>query len=431
MSSESNRTTLFVASCISLLTTSMIFTIGGATGTDMEAAFNLTHGQMGKIWSPAFWGFTISIFLCGFLNDLIGMKVLHALSSIGYIVGVGLVLVAPQATAGAAPLESIFDTTGTVMLFSGFLVMGLSQGLVEGVINPLIATIHSDKKAHKLNVLHAWWPGGLIIGGLVALFMKSKGMGWELQFGTIMVPAIVYLGIVLTQKYPKTERVSSGISTSEMVSQLYRPLFIVFFLCMWLTSAAELGPAKWLPSVMDTLTSIEGVAFLIYTAGLMFVLRSFAGPITRLVKPPVLLLICATLTAIGLFWLGSLTPPVRGEDDLVITPGSPIWIAFAAATVFGIGTTFFWPTMLAITAEQFPKGGSLAMCIMGGTGMLASSLIVWLMGQRFDEAGAGATFQMVAILPAILIVAFGGLVFYFKAKGGYTVNSLNKESSED
>ncbi|MCH7654649.1 MAG: MFS transporter [Chloroflexi bacterium] len=417
MSSESNRTTLFVASCISLLTTSMIFTIRGDILGDLETAFHLTHEQMGQILSPAFWGFTISIFICGFLNDLIGMKSLHALSSVGFIGGVGLVLIAPEPEV--AQVSSIFATTGTVMLFSGFLLMGLSQGVVEGVINPLIATMYSDKKAHKLNVLHAWWPGGLIIGGVIALLLTKAQVSWQLKLGTIMVPAVVYLGIVLTQKYPKTERVTSGVSTPEMVSQIFRPLFLILFVCMWATAAAELGPDQWFPSIMGDLTNIAGINFLIYTAGLMFVLRLFAGPITHFIKPPMLLLICAVLASIGLYWLGSLKP------------GTSVFMAFAAATVFGVGKTFFWPTMLAITSEQFPKGGSLAMCVMGGAGMLSIAFILPMMGQRFDSLGAGAALQSVAILPAVLIVVFGGLVFYYKAKGGYTVKSLGEKSAED
>jgi MFS family permease len=417
MQSESNRPVLFVASCISLLTTSMIFTIRGAIGPDLEAAFNLTHEQMGQIWSPAFWGFTISIFLCGFLNDLIGMKSLHALSSVGFIGGVTLVLIAPRPEV--AQVESIFSTTGTMMLFAGFLLMGLSQGIVEGVINPLIATLYSAKKAHKLNVLHAWWPGGLIIGGVLALLLTEMDVGWKLQLGTIMVPAIAYLGIVLTQTYPKTERVTSGVTTSTMISQTFRPLFLILFVAMWATAASELGPDQWFPSIMGDLTNIAGISFLIYTAGLMFVLRLFAGPITHFIKPPVLLLICAVLAVIGLYWLGSLKP------------GTSVFVAFAAATVFGVGKTFFWPTMLAITSEQFPKGGSLAMCIMGGAGMLSIAFILPIMGQRFDDMGAGAALQAVAILPAILIVVFGALVLYFKARGGYTVRSAGESPADN
>jgi len=129
---------LFVASCVSLVTTSMVFAIRGDVAGPMSSAFRLTNEQMGLIFSPAFWAFTIAIFISGALVDMVGMRALHILSAIGYFVGIGLVLLAPHP---AAPVASLFDNTGTALLYVGFLVMGLSQGLVAGVINPLIATI--------------------------------------------------------------------------------------------------------------------------------------------------------------------------------------------------------------------------------------------------------------------------------------------------
>ncbi len=163
-----NKNRLFVASCVSLVTTSMVFAIRGDVAGPMSSAFQITNEQMGLIFSPAFWAFTISIFISGALVDVIGMRALHVLSAIGYFIGVGLVLVAPHPTA---PVASIFSETGTTLLYAGFFVMGLSQGLVEGVINPLVATIYSDQKTKRLNMLHAWWPGGQVIGGLLAVAM--------------------------------------------------------------------------------------------------------------------------------------------------------------------------------------------------------------------------------------------------------------------
>ena len=153
---------------MSLVTTSMVFAIRGDVAGPMSSAFQITNEQMGLIFSPAFWAFTISIFISGALVDVIGMRALHVLSAIGYFLGVGLVLVAPHPTA---PVASIFSETGTTLLYAGFFVMGLSQGLVEGVINPLVATIYSDQKTKRLNMLHAWWPGGQVIGGLLAVAM--------------------------------------------------------------------------------------------------------------------------------------------------------------------------------------------------------------------------------------------------------------------
>ncbi|MCK6476350.1 MAG: MFS transporter, partial [Phycisphaerales bacterium] len=364
---------------------------------------------------PSFWGFTISIFLCGVLVDVLGMKVLHALSSLGYIGGVALVLLAPP--PDVPKVEHIFDHTGTLMLYAGFLLMGLSQGIVEGVINPLVATIHSDNKVHKLNVLHAWWPGGLIIGGLAAYFMTKSGVtDWRLKLGLIAIPAVIYLLGVMTQKYPKTERVASGVATSTMFGQAFRPLFIILFLCMWLTASTELGPDQWFPSVMKSLTGMEGIIFLVYTAGLMFVLRFFAGPIAHKISPPAMLVGCSVLSALGLYWLGSLQP------------GTSALMAFAAATVFGVGKTFFWPTMLGITSEQFPRGGSLLMNLMGGAGMLAIAFALPLIGKFFDEKGAGPALQYVAILPVVLIFVFGAITLYFKSTGGYRPVKLEQTS---
>ena len=147
------RQRLFVASCISLVTTAMVFAIRGDVAGDMAAAFHLTNEQLGLIFSPAFWCFTIAIFVSGALIDAVGMRALHVASAVGYAVGIALIVLAARPSA---PVASIFDHAGTIMLYAGFMIMGLSQGLVEGVINPLIATVYNDRKTQRLNMLHAW-----------------------------------------------------------------------------------------------------------------------------------------------------------------------------------------------------------------------------------------------------------------------------------
>jgi MFS family permease len=406
-----NKQRLFVASCVSLVTTAMVFAIRGDIEASMSAAFQLTKEQIGTIWSPAFWAFTVAIFISGALVDTVGLRALHILSALGYLVGVGVVLVAPHP---AAPVSSVFAETGTTLLYAGFMIMGLSQGLVEGVINPLVATIYSDEKTKRLNMLHAWWPGGMIIGGLLAVAMTQLfAASWQLKLATILVPAIIYLAMSVTMEYPKTERVTSNVSTGEMWSEAAKPLFLLLFVCMWMTAAAELGPDQWFPSVMSMLVpQLQGVLFLVYTAGLMFVLRTFGSGIAHN-SPLGTLVVCSILTGVGLYWLGGLQPGA-----------SPV-VAFAAATLFGIGKTYFWPTMLGVTAEQFPRGGALLISLMGGAGMLSVAVALPIMGAKIDQLGAGAALQFVAILGAILTVVFSGLFFYFKAKGGYRPVQLN------
>jgi MFS family permease len=409
-----HRQRLFVASCISLVTTSMVFAIRGDVAGPMSSAFRITNEQMGLIFSPAFWAFTIAIFISGALVDLVGMRALHILSAIGYFLGIALVLGAPHPTSQVA---SIFDNMGTTLLYSGFFVMGLSQGLVEGVINPLVATIYSDQKTKRLNMLHAWWPGGQVIGGLLAVLMtQAFNASWQVKLATILVPAAVYLVMAATMTYPATERVASNISTGEMWAQTTKPLFLLLFVCMWMTAAAELGPDQWFPSVMGALVpKLQGVLFLVYTAGLMFVLRTVGSGVAHR-NPIGMLFICSILTGLGLYWLGGLQP------------GTSALVAFAAATIFGLGKSYFWPTMIGITAEQFPRGGALLISIMGGTGMLSVAVALPIMGARIDKFGPGAALQMVAVLGAILAVIFGGLLLYFKARGGYRAIQLGTDA---
>jgi len=398
-----NKSRLFITSCVSLVTTAMVFAVRGDIEPAMRDAFQLTAGQMGLIWSPAFWAFTVAIFISGALVDLVGMRTLHVLSGLGYLVGVALVLLAPYSTA---PVTSIFDTTGTTLLYAGFFIMGLSQGLVEGVINPLIATIYSDEKTKRLNRLHAWWPGGMIIGGLLAYALTGVGAPWQVKLSLILLPAIAYVAMAFSLEYPRTERVASNITTADMWKEAGKPLFLLLFVCMWMTAAAELGPDQWFPSVMSSLTGLEGILFLVYTAGLMFVIRTYFAGVAH-TSPIGTLFVCSILVAIGLYWLGSLQP------------GTSAVAAFAAATIFGVGKTYLWPTMLGVTTEQFPKGGALLLGLMGGTGMLSVAVALPIMGARIDQYGPGAALKMIAGLGVILTAIFGGLYFYFKARGGY------------
>ncbi len=413
-----NNRRLFVASCLSLLTTSMMFSIRGDIADALTTDFHLTKEQMGAILSPAFWGFTLSIIIGGSLVDWLGMRNLLLGSSVGYIVSILVILFAPRPTG---PVDSLFSHTGTFILYTGMLVIGLAQGLVEAVINPLIATIYSNEKTHKLNVLHAWWPGGLVVGGLIAYAItKMLGLegatgealtfGWQLKLGIVILPALVFGAMILGQRFPPTERIAAGVSTGEMIREMWRPMFLPWFVLMWMTAATELGPDQWMPSVMGQVAGIQGILFLVYTAGMMFVLRFFGGALAHRFSPMGLLTICSVLSAVGLYALSYATTPL---------------LAFGAATIFGVGKTYFWPTMLAVTSERFPRGGPLLMAIVGGAGMLSVSLILPLMGKWYDEHGAAAAFRYTAVIPVILTVIFGALFFYYRSRGGYKAVALD------
>jgi MFS family permease len=417
-----NPSRLFAASCVALLTTSMVFSIRGDILDALANEFRLTKEQIGLCLSPAFWGFTLSIWIGGSLVDFLGMRRLLLVSAGGYLAAVAAIILAPRPSAAVTPF---YTDPGFIILYAAMLTLGLSQGLVEGVINPLAASMYPREKTHKLNVLHAWWPGGLIVGGLASytltklLGLDAPGVsaaaatfGWQIKLALIAVPAVVYTVMIWNQPFPQTERVMAGVSNRAMVREVFAPLFLLWWVCMWMTAATELGPDQWVASVMTQVANMQGILLLVYTASLMFILRFFGGRLAHALSPLGLLVVSSALSAAGLWGLSSVSTPAG---------------ALVAATVFGVGKTFFWPLMLAFTAERFPKSGALGLAIIGGTGNLSVAFILPVMGSWYDNYGAAAAFRYVAYLPLMLIFIFGAL--YLRYRHDYAPHAASRPAA--
>lgn len=424
--SDIDRTRLFNASCVAIATTGIVFSIRGDILDALGTEFRLSRYQLGLLLSPAFWGNTVATVLGGAVVDFVGMRRLFFLSTFGYIAAILVVLFAP------APAGDQASQLSFLLLYAGFLMFGLSQGLVEGVVNPLAATIYPTDKTHKLNVLHAWWPGGLIVGGLVAYTLTrawsldapgisadTLSLGWRAKLSVALITPIVAALMVLRHRFPATERVRAGVSHREMFGEALRPMFLLWFGLMWLTASTEVAPGQWIPSLITNLTGMQGILILIYTAGLAFVLRFFAGGLAHRLSPIGLLAASAVLSTVGLYQLSTIAS--AGE-------------AFVAATLFGVGVAYFWPTMLSVTSELFPRGGAFVLALMGGAGNLAIAFVLPVIGAWYDSEGAAATFRYVAVFPAILTVVFAALYVYYQRRGGYrpvplaTAGQLSEEA---
>lgn len=364
-----NRNRLFVISCVALVTTAVAFSVRGDVLDALGSDFHLNHEQLGVLLSPAFWGQTIAILIGGALVDYFGMRRLLQVSCLGYGIAPIAIIFAPRPGAAVTPY---YTDPGFLVLYAGMLMIGLSQGLIEGAINPLVATVYSDDKTHRFNVLHAWWPGGMILGGLlVYTITKIMGLdqsgvsapyatlGWRIKMALVILPAAMYGLLMIGQQFPRTERVVSGVSSKQMFAEALRPMFLLLFVCMWMTSSTELGPDQWVGTLITNLTGMRGILILVYTAGIMFLLRFFVGGrLAHRLSPLGLLMASSVLSAIGLLTLATVKTPLQ---------------AFLAATIFGVGKTFFWPTMLGVTSERFPRGGAWLLAMMGGAGNLATA----------------------------------------------------------
>lgn len=380
-----NKNRLFLASCMALIVTSMTFAIRARLETVFgPEGIGLTLEQIGYAFTPAFWGFTLAMIIGGPLVDTLGIKKITWIAFITHAIGIVLTITATSMTS----------------LFIATLFVGIGNGMVEAALNPMIASMYPDKKVKMLNRFHVWFPGGIVIGSVIGwLVMDVMGMSWQIMVATLFVPLIIYAFLFFGQKFPVTERVQLGVSNSKMFSSLGKPLFIFMVVCMFLTAASELGTTQRIESLLKT-SGATPLLVLAFINGIMALGRAFAGQVIHKLKPAGMLLFSAIFTFIGL-WL------------LTVTSGGMLWLA---ATVFAVGVTFFWPTMLGFVAEYLPETGALGLSIMGGAGMLSVSIVLPVMGRIMDNAGASEALRTMSILPAILIILFIGLNLYMKKK---------------
>lgn len=490
---------LFVACIISLVAAAIGFIVRAFLITEWGLRFNLSETQIGSIQGAGLYPQALSIIFFSLVIDRLGYGRTMAFAWLGHVLSAVITMTA----------------TGYTGLYLGTCIFALANGAVEAVINPVTATIYPRNKTHYLNILHAGWPGGMVIGGLLAIALGTAGgeNAWRWKVALYLIPTAIYGLMMLGRTFPVQERVAAGVSYTEMLREFGwagclivsifvayaideilrvfgahlhpaamaliavvptilfalrirsfgRPMFIFLLLVMILLATTELGTDSWIAALMTPVLKDFGANagnwVLIYTSAIMFALRFCAGPIVHRISPLGLLAVCAAIASLGLFWLAN--------------AGSVAIMVFLAATCYGIGKTFFWPTTLGVVSEQFPKGGALTLSAIAGVGMISVGVLgnplLGTIQDRFldktlanqnpslharvvapPEAKYGFTYQpldrakiadlpeaeraeiervrtannqrtlaKVAVLPAIMFLCYVGLIFYFRTRGGY------------
>lgn len=419
MTEDVHRRRLFIGCIVSLVATAFGFAVRASILEPWRVEFNLSQEQIGYILGAGLFPFAISIILFSLIVDRIGNGVSMAIAFTLHVASALITVAAPLALApaGSSP-EAIAagQQLGYRLLYIGTFIFALGNGTVEAVVNPVTATLYSKEKTRYLNILHAGWPGGLVLGGLVAIAVSFvepgmlPGRVWQWQVGLVLVPTLLYGFMLAGQRFPVQERVAANVPYLEMlrefgaascyivsflliaglnqiivmlgvpalglgtqlamaiaptalfaffVRSFGRPMFVVLLLIMFLLATTELGTDSWIADIMRTVlhSPTQGTLFLVWTSFIMFVLRFFAGPIVERITPLGLLAASAAIGALGLLWLSN--------------AGSAVWMLVAAATFYGLGKTFLWPTTLGVVSEQYPRGGALMLNAIAGVGMIS------------------------------------------------------------
>ena len=366
VSTVPNAKRLLWAGFTAILAAGVGFSVRGGVLGQWAEQFGFTMTELGTITGGGLTGFGIVIILSSLIADRIGYGKLMVLAFLLHFVSAVLTLATPAFFASGGKDAAYW------CLFSAMFIFAVGNGVCEAVVNPLTATLFPKDQTKYLNILHAGWPAGLVLGGVSSAFMAgSKGeagnvinapIDWKIQMSLFLIPVIAYGILLMGQKFPRSHASSAGITLKQMIGTILAPLMIILLVIHALVGYVELGTDSWISKITGSIMAspTKGLILFSYTSMLMFVLRFFAGPIVHRISPIGLLCISALLGFTGLQLLGSATS-----------------VAFCvlAATIYACGKTFLWPTMLAVVSERFPKGGAVAIGLVGGVGMLSAGLI--------------------------------------------------------
>src|SRR5688500_5611810 len=208
----SNAKRLLWAGFLAILAAGIGFGIRGGILFNWAADFGFTGAQLGAIGGAGFTGFCFGIIIGGVVVDKIGYGKLVVAAFVFHVLSA---IIALSATKGQA------QSTAYLLLYIGTFVFALANGTLEAVANPLVSTLFPSNRTHYLNILHASWPAGLVLGGLVG-WVLGEGMqvGWKLQLGLFLVPTVLYGIAFFGQKFPKSEASAKGLTVGQMLHEV-------------------------------------------------------------------------------------------------------------------------------------------------------------------------------------------------------------------
>jgi MFS family permease len=359
---QANRSgRVFLGSFLAMVAIGMGFSARAAILGTWGAQFGFTKAELGVITGFGLTGFGLTVLLFSVMVERWGYGVMLSMTFALHILS-GVV------TLLAGPVFHAFGKDAAFWCLSiGTTVYSVGNGAAEAAVNPLIAALYPAEQTHRLNVLHAGFPAGLVLGMLVGLVLPEQP--WEPILLMYLVPTVMYGALLFRQSFPAPTAKTHQIKFGTMAREFMSPLLLCLLVLMAMIGFVELGTDSWITNITGNILAdpTKGKWLFLWTSSLMFALRFFAGPIVDRISPLGLLLGAALLGTLGLF----LTSLAGAEFSL----GGAVMAAIIAVTIYGAGKTFYWATMLGVTAERFPRGGALVIGAMGCIGNLSAGFL--------------------------------------------------------
>ena len=338
-------------------------TIGSEFGLNFEQRGLLTTARMGALLA--------SLLAVGYLGDRLGKR---------HFLFWGSVLIAAGQTATAR-------AAGYVTLLGANAVSGLGKGVMEALVNPLVAQLNPHRSARVLNIINGLFSVGLVLAALTTGEVLQAGASWRLPFWLWAAPAFVCAGLFLTRRYPAVQ--AAHREPGHVRRFLSDPLFWPLFVAMILGGGCEAGLTSWGPNFVEHElgASARGGAWSMVLFGAFMAAGRFTGSgLVALVTPLRLMTASAAacaLATVGLCFVGSL------------------WGAWVLFALGGLFVACFWPTILAVASDNIATGSASLFAVLAAGGIAGCVVFPWAIGALADAFGLRSG---VLLLPGSMLV---------------------------
>ena len=350
--------------------------------TAMADTFVVRLGALGLLFTFYSVGLIPSVLLNGYLSEVIGRRFILLAAVLA--MGGGCALFAASTAIGPRP---------SFPLALAFVVLlGFGGGGVEVLTNVVIAADNQPKPAFALNVTHAFFAAGAVLGPLGASALLRADLPWQWAFFGASVPFAFLFALLWRQQLPAA--VEAPFPPGAALGLLRSRLLWVLLAVISLYVGAEVGLCAWVSPFMErVLRSPRGAAGMSVSLfwAVMIVGRLAVGPLAVRFRPPPLLLVLS---------LGSAAAAIGVAFSHTIAG------CLAATGIAGLFMSGVFGLALTDAARHFPERlGAVFGLMMAGVG-LGSLVVPAAMGLAADVVGLRTAMLLPSGLMAVVAVIY-------------------------
>jgi predicted MFS family arabinose efflux permease len=364
---------LLAACCLAMAALGLVTNVPALCLTSIASDLQLDPAHSGLFLSCAFWGLVASIPLAGPAADRWGFRYLLVGSAVLQISGMLLVSSAQgasQACLGAA-------------------VAGLGTGILDALLTPLACAAFPSARTWTANLLHAFYPIGMLLVVLVVLVLTQLAWSWRAIYRAVALANLPYATLFALMPLPRQSH--QGPQRMPVRQLLSHGAFVFVLLSIFMAGVTELGPSQWLPAYLEQAagSSRSASALGLLMLGLMMATGRLCNSFfARRANPRWLVTGGAAVSLLGLL--------------LAAVPSGPL-PSIACLGLLGLGISGVWPSLLSLAGNRFPEAGAAMYSLLSASGNLGGLVGPLTIGLVAQGAGLRLAMATLAFAPAAIL----------------------------